>query len=43
MAETAEVPTDRRYTTMKKIRLFAAGVLFDTAGLKILGRSEERR
>ena len=31
MAEAAEVPTDRRHTTMKKIGLFAAGVLFDTA------------
>lgn len=43
MAEAAEVPTDRRYTTMKKIGLFAAGVLFDTAGLKILGCREAKK
>lgn len=28
---------------MKKIRLFAAGVLFDTAGLKILGCREAKK
>ena len=43
MAEAAEVPTDRRHTTMKKIGLFAAGVLFDTAGLKILGCRESKK
>ena len=43
MAEAAEVPTDRRYTTMKKIGLFAAGVLFDTAGLKILSSRDAKK
>lgn len=43
MAEAAAVPTDRRYITMKKIGLFAAGVLFGTAGLKILGSREAKK